>query len=136
MTMMMMAMMTTICGEYYGFTPCSPLCSDWIVPLIKPIIMSKPKATNDDLCHILCVYSRKYALMRGVLQSVQYKAKFEVFVKPYMNAICLQHFVTSWFYMTTLVKIITTNWADAIKRMQLVVLSDEVICRPEKGFLY
>jgi hypothetical protein len=78
-----------------GRTPRSPLQSNWIVPLIKPVITAKPNATNANLHHVLHVYSKKYALTRGVLQSACDKAKLEVFGKPSVNAIFL------WLYMTS-----------------------------------
>ncbi len=56
-------------------------------PIFKPIITVKPNVTRADMHHILHMYSRKFALTRGILQRACDKAKLEVLGSLVVNVI-------------------------------------------------
>ena len=69
----------------------------------------------------------------GSIAERTYKAKLEVFGNPSINAIFFMALRDELVLRDNHVKIILTSCDNAIKRMQLVVLADEVSCRQEKG---
>lgn len=111
----------------------TPLSSDWIVPLIKDVISVKPNTSNADLRHILRSYCRKYALTRGLLQKARDKARLEIFGNPLINVAHFKVLAQELVFRGNHVEIVTANRNDAVKRLQMVVLADEIRRRKEKG---
>ncbi len=113
--------------------PHTPLSSDWIVPLIKDVISVKPNSSNADLHHILRSYCRKYALTRGLLQKARDKARLEIFGNPLINVAYFKALAQELEIRGNHVEIVTAKRKDAVNRLQMVVLADEIRCRKEKG---
>ena len=111
----------------------TPLSSDWIVPLIKNVIAVKPNSSNADLRHILRSYCRKYALTRGLLQKARDKARLEIFGNPLINVAYFKALTQELEIRGNHVKIVTASRKDAVNRLQMVVLADEIRRRKEKG---
>jgi len=107
----------------------TPLSSDWIVPLIKEVIAVKPNTSNSDLHHILSTYCRKYALTRGVLQKARDKSRLDIFGTPEVNAKYVAALQDELRLRQNVVKVVTTDRATAITKLQMMVLADEVARR-------
>jgi hypothetical protein len=110
-----------------------PLSSDWIVPLIKDVISVKPNSSNADLRHILHSYCRKCALTRGLLQKARDKARLEIFGNPLINVSYFKALAQELEIRGNHVEIVTAKCKDAVNRLQMVVLADEIRRRKEKG---
>jgi hypothetical protein len=112
---------------------CTPLSSDWIVPLIKDVISVKPNTSNADLHHILRSYCGKYALTRGLLQKARDKARLEIFGNPLINVAYFKALAQELEIRGNHVEIVTAKRKDAVNRLQMVVLADEIRRQKEKG---
>ncbi len=111
----------------------TPLASDWIVPLIKDVISVKPNTSNADLRHILRSHCRKYSLTRGLLQKARDKAKLEIFGNPVLNVAYFKALAHELEIRGNHVEILTAKRTDALNRLQVVVLADEIRRRKQKG---
>ena len=104
----------------------SPLSSSWIVPIIKTVITAKPNTSNKDLRHLLQFHCWRYALTRAVLQKARDMTKLQVFGSKEENAkyfIALRDELESRNHR---VELMMANYDEAIQRMLLVVVADEM----------
>ena len=53
----------------------SPFCTEWIVPLILPVIIDTPAISNKNLKQFLSVYGLDYALTDSILQEARTETK-------------------------------------------------------------
>ena len=104
----------------------TPMTSKWLVPLIKSAITAKPGCSNSDLHHILAPYCRCYALTRSILQSARSMAREAVFGSPAINAQYIFALKEELEKRGNHVDIMLTNHAEALRRLKLVVISDEI----------
>ncbi len=104
----------------------TPLQLDWIILLNKDVITVKPNTTNANLYRILCTHCCKYALTRGLLQKACKKTRLKVFGNPDLNATYFTALAKESQIRGYHVEVITANHQDAINRLQVVVLADEI----------
>jgi len=78
-------------------------------------------------------YCPPYALTRAIIQSARDKAKLEIFGSPPINAKYLFALREELSLRGHHVEVLTATRAEAIRRMQLVVIADEVQRRKDSG---
>ncbi len=104
----------------------SPYIAQWLVPIIRGTIANAPMTSNHHLKQLLLPYGNNYAFTKTIINSARKIAKDTIFGKAETNCKYVLALRDELVLRGNFVEVIFTTRAQAINRLLLVVIQEEV----------
>ena len=113
--------------------PRTPFHAEWLVPLIKFTIESKPNSSNDTLLTILREYGQDYALTVSIVQKARTLAREEIFGRPTVNAQYIWALQDELRLRGHFIEVLTISRKKALGKLMVNVVTEENRRRKKDG---
>ena len=111
----------------------SPYQAQWLVPIIRGTIANAPMTSNHHLKQLLLPYGNDYALTKTIINSARSLAKDKIFGMAAVNCKYFLALRDELVLRGNFVEVIFTTRIQAINRLLLVVIQEEVRRRKAAG---
>jgi hypothetical protein len=113
--------------------PRTPFIAAWLVPLIRPAIADAPMTSNHNLKEILKMYGNDYAFTKSIVQNARTMARLAIFGDGRVNSKYVLALKSELERRGNIVDVLFTTREDALNRLLVIVLEEEVNRRKAAG---